>query len=107
MYEPRIAARGFWPDDPRFERGVRSDQSSEFMNVTQSSSEDDGPLVQTNSKSVADYTSQRVKDNMDRNRREVAEQKKTYLREFTKNDSQKALIDFNQSQLAPELLKEK
>ena len=44
---------------------------------------------------------------MNRNKREIAEQKKTYLREFTKNDSQKALIDFNQSKLAPELLKEK
>ena len=44
---------------------------------------------------------------MNRNKREMAEQKKSYLREFTKNDSQKALIDFEQSKLSPELLKEK
>ena len=56
---------------------------------------------------MIDYTSQRVKENMNRNRREMAEQKKRYLREFTKNDSQKALCDFNHSKLAPELLKEK
>ena len=44
---------------------------------------------------------------MNRNKREMAEQKKHYLREFTKNDSQKALCDYNQSKLAPEILKEK